>query len=211
MFRNREEAGILLASKLKRFANQEGIVLAVPRGGIPVAFMVAKELGLPLDLILTKKIGHPQNKEYAIGAVSLNDHFVFPHKGVSEEYIQDEIRKIRLRLKEMESLFVGKKKQESLKGRTVIIIDDGIATGNTLMGTVQMLRRAKPAYIVVAVPVASMSAMKKLSEEADEVIACVIPWDFHGVGAYYEDFHQVSDEEVLYFLDKFNKETRRIA
>ena len=74
-----------------------------------------------------------------------------------------------------------------------------------------MLRRADPAYIVVAVPVASMSAVQKLSEEADEVIACVIPWDFHGVGAYYKDFHQVSDEEVLYFLDKFNKETRSIA
>ena len=129
MFRNREEAGILLASKLKKFANQEGIVLAVPRGGIPVAFMVAKELGLRLDLILTKKIGHPQNKEYAIGAVSLNDHFVFSHKGVSEEYIQDEIRKIRFRLKEMESLFVGKKNRNLRKAEPLSLLTMALLPG----------------------------------------------------------------------------------
>jgi len=212
MFRDREEAGTLLAGKLKKFSNQQaGVVLAVPRGGVPVAYMVARQLGMPLDLVLTKKIGHPQNKEYAIGAVSLTDYFVVPHEGVSADYVEEEIRKIRIRLKEMQSRFVGDQKQESLTGKTVIIIDDGIATGNTLLSTVQMLRKAKPAQIIVAVPVASASAVKKLSAEADEVIACLIPWDFQGVGAYYEDFHQVSDEEVIYFLDKFSKEMRKIA
>jgi len=212
MFRDREEAGTLLAGKLKKFSNQQaGVVLAVPRGGVPVAYMVSRQLGMPMELVLTKKIGHPRNKEYAIGAVSLSDYFVVPHKDVSEEYIQEEIRKIRIRLQEMQSLFMGNQKQEPIAGKTVIIIDDGVATGNTLLSTVQMLRKAKPAQIVVAAPVASASAVKKLSAEADEVIAYLIPWDFEGVGSYYEDFHQVSDEEVIYFLNRFSKENKRIA
>jgi len=211
MFRNREEAGTLLAGKLKKFSHQDGIVLAVPRGGIPVAYVVARELGMPLDLVLTKKIGHPQNKEYAIGAVSPTDYFVISHEDVTENYILEEIRKIRIRLKQMQYRFTGGDVQESVEGKTVIIIDDGMATGNTLMSTVHMLRKAKPAKIVVAVPVASASAVKKLSEEADEVIAHFIPWNFQGVGAYYEDFHQVSDEEVIYFLDKFKNEIKKIA
>ena len=211
MFRNREEAGVLLAGKLNKVFSDKGLVLAVPRGGIPVAYMVARELGFPLDIVLTKKIGHPNNKEYAIGAASLNDYFVIPHEGVSEYYIQEEIKKIRNRLREMRYLFTGDNKQETIENKTVIVIDDGVATGNTLLGTIHLLRKGRPAKIIVAVPVASASAVYKLSAEADEVIAYIIPKDFQGVGAYYEDFHQVSDEEVVYFLDKFKSEMKRIA
>lgn len=211
MFRNREEAGSLLATRLEKFFGDKGLVLAVPRGGIPVAYMVARELGFPLDIVLTKKIGHPNNEEYAIGAVSLTDYFIVPHERVSETYIQEEINKIRSRLREMQYLFTGGNKQESIENKTVIVIDDGIATGNTLLSTIHMLRKSRPAKIIVAVPVASASAVRKLSMVADEVIAYLIPKEFTGVGAYYEDFHQVSDEEVIYFLDKFKNEKRRIA
>jgi putative phosphoribosyl transferase len=211
MFRNREEAGSLLATRLEKFFSDKGLVLAVPRGGIPVAYMVARELGFPLDIVLTKKIGHPYNEEYAIGAVSLTDYFIVPHERVSETYIQEEINKIRSRLREMQYLFTGDNKQESIENKTVIVIDDGIATGNTLLSTIHMLRKSRPAKIIVAVPVASASAVRKLSAFADEVIAYLIPKEFTGVGAYYEDFHQVSDEEVIYFLDKFKNEKRRIA
>src|SRR6188474_514256 len=130
MFRDRIEAGILLAKKLKKYKNDKGIVLAVPRGGVPVAYAVARELNFPIELVLTKKIGHPGNKEYAIGAASLSDYFIVPHEEVSEEYIQKELLDIRRRLKEMHRKFMGDREPESLEGKTIIVIDDGIATGN---------------------------------------------------------------------------------
>ena len=205
MFQNRIEAGFLLAAKLRKYKNDPGIVLAVPRGGIPVAYAVAKELGFPIEVILTKKIGHPMNKEYAIGAASLTDYFIIPHENISEEYIQQEVDRIRIRLKEMYKRFMGDREPESLEGKTVIVIDDGIATGNTLMGTVNVLRKSKPGKIVIAVPVASKSAVNKLSSEVDELIALLIPEEFYGVGAFYEDFEQVSDEEVMLYLDKLRE------
>ncbi len=205
MFQNRIEAGLLLAAKLKKYKNDPGIVLAVPRGGVPVAYAVAKELGFPIEVILTKKIGHPMNKEYAIGAASLADYFIIPHENISEKYIQQEVERIRTRLKEMYKIFMGDREPENLKGKTVIVIDDGIATGNTLMGTVNVLRKSKPGKIVIAVPVASKSAVNKLSSEVDEVIALLIPEEFYGVGAFYEDFEQVSDEEVMLYLGKLRE------
>ena len=210
MFKNRVEAGLLLAAKLKKYKNDPGIVLAVPRGGVPVAYAAAKELGFPIEIILTKKIGHPMNKEYAIGAASLTDYFIIPHQNISEEYIQQEVERIRTRLKEMYKIFMGVREPESLEGKTVIVIDDGIATGNTLMGTVNVLRKSKPGKIVIGVPVASKSAVQKLSKEVDEVVAVLIPEEFYGVGAFYEDFEQVSDEEVNFYLDKL-RELRKAA
>jgi putative phosphoribosyl transferase len=205
MFRDRLEAGYLLAAKLKKYKNDPGIVLAVPRGGVPVAFAVASQLGFPAEVILTKKIGHPANKEYAIGAASLTDYFIIPHDNVSGEYIQHELTKIRTRLQEMHKRFMGDKEPGDLSGKTVIVIDDGIATGNTLMGTINLLRKNNPGKIVIGVPVASESAVQKLSKEVDEVVAVFIPEIFYGVGAFYEDFEQVSDEEVMYYLDKLNE------
>lgn len=205
MFRDRIEAGELLAAKLKKYKNTSGIVLAVPRGGVPVAFAVAKELGFPVEVVLTKKIGHPMNKEYAIGAASLTDYFVIPHENVSEKYIQEELKLIRANLKKMYARFMGDKEPADIKDKTVIVIDDGIATGNTLLGTIHVLRKGKPGKIVIGVPVASKSAMRKLSTEVDEVVAVMVPDEFHGVGAFYEDFGQVSDEEALFYLDKLRE------
>lgn len=205
MFRDRIEAGMLLAEKLKKYKNEAGIVLAVPRGGVPVAYEVAKELGFPIEVILTKKIGHPINKEYAIGAASLTDYFVVPHDDVSDKYIQLELQRVRNRLKEMHKIFMGDKVPENLKGKTVIVIDDGIATGNTLMGTVNVLRKSNPAKIIIGVPVASRGAVRKLSKEVDEVVCLLIPDEFYGVGAFYENFEQVSDKEVLFYLDKLRE------
>ena len=193
MFRDRIEAGLLLAAKLKKYKNDPGIVLAVPRGGVPVAYAVAKELGFPVEVILTKKIGHPMHKEYAIGAASLTDYFIVPHDDVTEEYIQQELLRVRSRLKEMYIKFMGDKEPGNLKGKTVIVIDDGVATGNTLMGTINVLRKSNPGKIVIGVPVASKSAVEKLSKEVDEVVAVIIPEEFYGVGAFYENFEQVSD------------------
>ncbi|MDP1811278.1 MAG: phosphoribosyltransferase family protein [Sediminibacterium sp.] len=205
MFLNRIEAGLLLAAKLKKYKNDPGIVLAVPRGGMPVAYAVAKELNFPVEVILTKKIGHPMNKEYAIGAASLTDYFVVPHENVSQEYIEQELQKIRKTLREMDTQFRGDTVPVNLKDKTVIVIDDGIATGNTLMAIIHVLRKSNPGKIIIGVPVASRSAVVKLSEVADEVVAVLIPDEFHGVGAFYEDFEQVSNEEVIAYLTKLRQ------
>jgi predicted phosphoribosyltransferase len=205
MFLNRVEAGKMLAEKLKKYRNDPGIVLAVPRGGVPVAYEVARELGFPIEVILTKKIGHQMHKEYEIGAASLTDYFVIPHEDVSEEYIEHELRRIRARLKEMYIRFMGDRDPESLEGKTVIVIDDGIATGNTLLGTINLLRKSKPFKIVIGVPVSSRSAVQKLSKEVDEVVTVLVPDQFYGVGAFYEDFEQVSDKEVMFYLDKLRE------
>jgi len=211
MFRDRIDAGLQLARKLKKYLGDPGVVLAVPRGGVPVAYAVANELGFPLEVILIKKIGHPMNKEYAIGAASLTDEFIIPNPEASQEYIDDEIERVRKKLKEMQHKFMWGKEPEDLKGKTVIVIDDGIATGNTLLMTVRMLRKKNPAKIVIGVPVASHNAIEKLEAEVDEVISVFVPEQFYGVGAFYEDFEQVNDEEVIYYLQKLIKEMRKAS
>lgn len=208
MFRNRTDAGTRLAEKLKKFKKEPGIIMAVPRGGVPVAYAVAKELNLPVELVLTKKIGHPLNKEYAIGAASLTDYFIIPHEGVTDHYIESELQLIRSRLKEMQKTLQADTLPENYEGKTLLIIDDGIATGNTILGTIKLLRKNRPGKIVIAAPVASEPAVEMLAKEADEVIVLLIPSEFYGVGAFYEDFRQVSDEEVMYYLNKL-KELRK--
>jgi putative phosphoribosyl transferase len=205
MFQNRSEAGMLLADKLRKYQNMPGVLLAVPRGGVPIAYEVAKEINMPLEIILVKKLGHPLNKEYAIGAVSLKDMFIIPHEDVTDSYIQQQVEIIRIRLQEMQKRFMGEKEPKNIKGRTIIIIDDGVATGNTLLATIRLLRKEKPAKIVVAVPVISKSAAKKITLEADELIAVLIPDTFYGVGQFYDDFTQVTDDEVIECLNKLEE------
>jgi predicted phosphoribosyltransferase len=205
MFKDRTEAGILLAAQLSKYKSDQGVVLAVPKGGVPLAYIVAKELGFPMEIVLTKKIGHPSNKEYAIGAASLTDYFVIPHHDVSEEYIQEELKLVRGKLQHMHHKFMGDHKSENLSGKTVIVIDDGMATGNTLLSTISLIKKSKPAKIIIAVPVASTSAVRIVSKEVDEVIVLISPSDFTGVGAYYENFSDVSETEVLLYLEKLRE------
>ena len=204
MYADRIEAGLILAEHLKKYAGQPGVVLAVPRGGVPLGYIIARELKLPLEILLSKKIGHPNNPEYAIGAVSLTDSIIIPHEGVSNEYIEIETERIREKLKENYKKFMGYNKPIDLKDKIIIIVDDGIATGNTLMSTVKMLRNQKPAKIVIAVPVAPRSSVEKLSKLVDEMVIPLIPEEFYGVGGFYADFEQVSDEDVLMYLEKLN-------
>ena len=204
-FYNRSEAGKRLVSRLRKYANTPGVVLAVPRGGVPVAYEVAKELNLPLEVVLVKKLGHPLNKEYAIGAVSLSESFVVPHDDVTQQYIVRETERVRARLQEMKQKFLGNKEQEDIRGKIVILIDDGIATGNTLIATLRLLHKLHPAKIVVAVPVIAKSAAERLVEEVDELIALLVPEVFSGVGAFYIDFKQVTDEEVMSCLQSLQE------
>ena len=202
MFINRSEAGRMLATRLRKYKNIPGVLLAVPRGGVPVAYEIAKELNIPLEVIMVKKIGHPNNKEYAIGAVGLKDSFVLPHENVTQYYIESEIVSIRERLKEMQEKFLGNKEPEDLSGKTVIVVDDGVATGNTLLGTIQVLRKAHPFKLVLAVPVASQSAVEKLEPHVDELIVLLCPESFRSVGMFYSDFSEVSDNDVIEYLNR---------
>jgi predicted phosphoribosyltransferase len=205
MYKDRIEAGYALANELKKYKNKPGIVLAVPRGGIPIAYVVAKELELPMDILLTKKIGHPHNREYAIGAVSLTDRYISNREEVSQAYIDKETIRLRQKLKELNHILMGDKAPEKLEGKIVIIIDDGIATGSTLLSTIKMIRKQKPAKLVIAAPVASSTAIEKLSPIVDELICPLVPEDFWGVGIFYENFEQVSDTEAKYFINKLKE------
>ncbi len=199
-FYDRNEAGLALAQKLMHYKGSEAIVIGVPRGGVPVAFVVAMELRLPLEIILVKKLGHPNNKEYAIGAVSLTDRLIVNDENVSESYIESETRTLRERLMEMERKFCKDRKPVALANKTVILVDDGIATGSTLLATIRLLRKSKVQRIVLAVPVASETALNKVAAAVDECICLLTPDYFTGVGAFYEDFSQTSDEEVAELL-----------
>lgn len=210
MYYDRIDAGLILANELMPYKDDPGVVLAIPRGGVPIAYYVAVQLGFPLDLLLTKKIGHPRNSEYAIGAVSLSERYIVQHEGISQQYIDEETLRIRENLKEMYTRFMGDKSPETLTGKTVIIIDDGIATGITLMSITRMIKKKNPAKIIIGVPVASRHAIDKLRPMVDDIVCPLIPENFYGVGTFYKNFDQVSDEEVMMYLNRFNNMQKAI-
>ena len=206
MFKDRYDAALQLAKKLEKYRNNGGIVLAIPRGGVPIGYVVAKELKLPLEIILSKKIGHPLNPEFAIGSVSLQGAMINDNvMDVSLDYIQRESEQIHKKLKEKFSLYMGNRKSTDLKNKTVIIVDDGIATGSTILATVDSIKKSKPKAIIIAVPVSSLFAESKLSKVVDEFICLITPENFMGVGQFYDNFSQVSDEEVIQLLSDANK------
>lgn len=200
LFKDREEAGLLLADRLMEYENTDSIILAIPRGGVPVGYTISQKLNLPLDIFLSKKIPHPYNKELAIGAVTMDSEIVDFYPNISKNYINSEITRIREILKKKYYLFVGNRKPFPVKGKNVIVVDDGIATGNTLLVTIASLRKLKPAKIIVAVPVLPYDVLKQFQQKADEFIYIEASNYFRGVGAFYEHFEQVEDEVVIDML-----------
>ena len=200
-FANREEAAHKLASALKHHEKSGAVVLAVPRGGVPVGAIVARVLQLPLDIILAKKIGHPSNSEYAIGAVTLHGiHYERNVEDVDESYIREETQRLQKELARRQDLFTGGKAPVEVKGRTVILVDDGIATGSTLIAAIMGLRQSGAGRIVVAVPVAPIQAGATFRKLADEYVCLHESSSFSGVGQFYDDFSEVSDSEVSELL-----------
>ena len=206
MFRDRIDAGRQLSEKLMKFKEEDVVVLAIPRGGLPLGAIVAKTLEAPLDVALTKKIGHPSNKEFAIGAVSLDDIVLTNTMGVTQGYITEETKHIRKKLLKRHDEYYKKRLPQNVKNKTVIIVDDGIATGNTLLATIELVSKQRPKKIIVAIPVAPNSAIKKLenTQKIDEVICLQVPYNFQAVGQFYEDFYQVSDQEAIQILEEAN-------
>ena len=204
ILKDRKEAGLLLSEKLEKYQDSDTLILAVPRGGVPIGYEIAKNLNLPLDIILSKKIGHPLNKEFAIGAVSLDSTIIDPYPDISNAYIDAEIKHIRELLQEKYALYMGNRKPIDIKGKNVIIVDDGIATGNTLLASINMLRKNNPKKIIVAVPVVPADVVATFQQKADEFVFLIAPMDFGGVGRFYQDFDQVNDEEVIRMLGMAN-------
>lgn len=197
ILKDRIEAGMLLSDKLMKYQNSDSVVLAVPRGGVPVGYVIAKRLNLPLDIVLSKKIPHPLNKEFAIGAVSIDSMIVDEHLDIPKNYINEEIFRLRKSLQEKYKLYMGGREPLDITGKKVIVVDDGIATGNTLLASIAMLRKRKPEKIIVAIPVLPEDVVAIFQKKADELVYIIAPQYFRGVGGFYEEFDQVEDEEVI--------------
>lgn len=205
-FMNRTEAGRELATMLHAFANRPDVlVLGLPRGGVPVAFEVAVALRAPLDVFTVRKLGLPDNEEYAIGAIATGgvtsiDWGLADALRVSDDMLGASIAQERSELERRESLYRGIRPPPAVKGRTVIVVDDGLATGATMHAAVVAIRTLNPARIIVATPIASREAAATLRTVADEVICACLPVQLHSVGQWYEDFAQTTDDEVLNLL-----------
>lgn len=208
-FIDRYDAAMQLADKLEKYKGETGVVLAVPRGGVPIGYYLAKHLDFALDLLMAKKIGHPLHEEYAIGAVGLEDAFIDERDNIPDEYLKVQIDLIRLELKERYRRFMGREEPMDIRGKTAIVIDDGIATGRTILVTLRMLRNKQPKKLIVAVPVASQEATERIKREVDEFICLYTPAPFYAVGRFYQNFRQIDDDEVMTLLRELNERDRR--
>lgn len=206
-FSDRRDAGRQLAEALKALDLADPVVLALPRGGVPVGYEVARALKAPLDILLVRKIGAPGHEEYGIGAVVGGSH---PHRILNEEameivqpspvYVEAETARQLREIERRHALYSGDRAPVPTKGRAVIVVDDGIATGGTMRVALKALREAGPASLVVAIPVAPRSAVEALKGEADHVVCLHAPDAFRAVGLHYAHFDQTSDEEVIDLL-----------
>lgn len=217
IFRDRIDAGQKLSAKLAKYTGRSDVlVLALPRGGVPVAFEVAKKLSAPLDIFLVRKLGVPGHEELAMGAIAsggtrvLNEdvvHYLQIPSDVIDAVAAEEQRELERR----EQAYREGRPPPKVKDRIVILIDDGLATGSTMRAAAAALREQDPAKIVVAVPVSPAETCEEFRHEVDEVVCAATPEPFRGVGLWYEDFAQTTDEEVRQLLRRANPEQRRAA
>jgi putative phosphoribosyl transferase len=209
-YRDRRDAGRALAEQLSRYKGcSDLIVLALPRGGVPVAYEVAHALGAPLDVFVVRKLGYPGQEEYAIGAIASGGVQVlnpFAIDGVSELQLGHIVARERAELARREALYRGSKPPVDVRGRTVIVVDDGLATGSTMRAAVAALRQRDPARLIVAVPVGAEDTCQQLRSEADEVVCPSTPSPFRAVGLWYQEFPQTSDDEVHRLLEDAKRE-----
>jgi putative phosphoribosyl transferase len=207
ILRDRVEAGRLLADELRSQYGDHphGLVLALPRGGVPVAFPISQGLGLPLDIFLVRKLGVPGHEELAMGAIAsggvqVTNPEIIQLTHITGEDIHEAARKAWQELLRQEAALRGYHEVPQIQGKVVILVDDGIATGSTMLAAIQAVRKLNPQKIVVAVPVVAKSSCEELKHHADELVTLLTPEDFGAVGQWYEDFSQVSDEEVIEYL-----------
>jgi putative phosphoribosyl transferase len=205
LFSNRQHAGAMLAQRLLKYRGQHALVLALPRGGVPVAAEIARQLHADLDVMVARKLGAPDQEELAIGAVAadgtrfVNEELVHALR-VSPTYLAEVTRREQQEAKRRERLFRAGLPQLDVAGRVVILVDDGLATGATMRAAVWSLRRAEPAKLIVAVPVGAADSCDALDSEVDELVCLHRPTPFYSVGMYFRDFEQTTDDEVVTLL-----------
>jgi putative phosphoribosyl transferase len=211
-FKDRRDAGKKLAQKLSAYAGrQNGLILALPRGGVPVAYEVALALNVPLDIFIVRKLGVPGREELAFGAIAsrgirvLNGDVV-RMLSIPDEVINFVVKRELQELRRREKLYRGDRPSTEVRDRTIILIDDGLATGASMRAAVAGLRAQRPARIVIAVPTAAPETCNAFRAEVDEVVCAITPELFYGVGRWYEDFSQVTDEEVRVLLEDGNRQ-----
>src|ERR1035437_8922083 len=208
VFKNREDAGAQLAEKLGVYANRKDVVvLGIPRGGVPIAYKIAEALNVPLDVLLSRKLGVPGQEELAFGAIGAGgntylDQPIVRAAGISSDEIERIVRKEARKLQENSILFRGDKPPLMLQGRTVLLVDDGIATGASMYASIVALRQMNPSKLIVAVPVAPRDTCMWLKEYVDELVCLYTVSDFYAVGQFYERFPQVTDDKVLDLLSR---------
>lgn len=207
LFKNREEAGRKLASALMEFKGKDVVVLGIPRGGVVVANEVAKALGAPLDVVVTRKIEAPGEPEYALGAVTQEGEVIMDRQaaeslGASPAYLDDQVRKKKEEVKERMQRLRGDVPYPQLEGKVVVIVDDGIATGSSVSAAVMSVKKRKPKEVIVAVPVAPADAVEMLAGEGARVVCLETPGPFLAIGEFYGDFDQVEDSVVKRILDE---------
>ena len=208
MFRDRYDAGETLAERLREFAGRpDVVVLALPRGGVPVGYVVARELGVPLDVFVVRKLGTPGQPELAMGAIASGgmrvlNRDVVESLGIPDWAIEQVTRQEEEEMRRRERQYRGERPPLEARGKTVILVDDGLATGSTMRAAAAALRKAGAARIVVAVPVASRVTCDQLREEGYDVVCADTPEPFFAVGQWYKDFNQTTDEEVRELLDR---------
>jgi putative phosphoribosyl transferase len=206
--KDRSEAGKILASRLQDFAfDPDVLVLALPRGGVPVAFEVAKALHLPLDIYIVRKLGTPGHEELAMGAIASGGEIVVNHNvtqilGISQETIRHVAEHERREIQRREALYRPNRLPLAVRGKTILLIDDGLATGSTMLAALEALHKQEVGQIFIAVPVAPLETCRRLEQLADGIICLANPEPFHGVGLWYRDFTQTTDEEVIALLKK---------
>lgn len=210
MFLDRQDAGKKLSIQLEKFKYENPIVLAIPRGGIVTAYETIRKFGFEWDLIIPRKIGAPHNKEVAIGAIFLDGTRIFNEKyinvfNISEEYIKNEIFEQIEEIKRRLVKYKGNEKFPDVKDKTVIIIDDGIATGFTIQAAIHSIKKHNAKKIILAVPVAPQDAISQLEKIVDEIICLIIPAEFYAVGLHYKSFQETTDEEVFSIVKELNK------
>ena len=213
-FTDRVDAGKRLASALKDFSGKNGIVLAIPRGGVVVGFEIARALNLPLDVIIPRKIGAPENPELAIGAVAedgtaILDNQLIKYLGVSKEYVEIETKRQKHEIGRRLKLYRQDSSYPNLKGLDVIVVDDGIATGSTMKAALASVKNRGAASVTVAVPVGPPSTIEELKNTADRVVCLYTPEYFQAIGEFYTDFSQTPDEEVIMLLKRKQTKKRR--
>jgi putative phosphoribosyl transferase len=208
VFKDRRVAGQLLAQELAAYAHRPNVlVLALPRGGVPVAFEIAKALNLPLDVIVVRKLGVPNQEELAMGAIASGGVRILNQQTISDLNISDEqIAKVSLHeereLERREQLYRGNRPFPDIKGRTVILVDDGLATGATMWAAIAALQKQQPGRIAIAVPVAAHQSCQDLEDQVDEIVCIATPDPFYSVGLWYKNFPQTTDNEVCDLLVK---------